>query len=113
MAGVPPTHQLKPREFLGLNGLQGNTMTAPQSKPRPLVAGNWKMNGLKNGLAEALAVRDALAGPLGALAADAMIAPPASLLMVMAEACRGGKLQFAGQDCHASRKRRPYRRRRR
>lgn len=60
------------------------------------------MNGLKSGLAEALSVRDALAGPLASLAADAMIAPPASLLMVMAEACRGGKLQFAGQDCHTA-----------
>lgn len=77
-------------------------MTATPAKPRPLVAGNWKMNGLKSGLIEALAVKDALAGPLAKLAADAMIAPPASLLMVMSEACRGGKLSFAGQDCHAN-----------
>ena len=68
---------------------------------RPLVAGNWKMNGLKAGLHEALAVHDALTGPLASLKADIMIAPPATLMMVLSEACRGGRLQFAGQDCHA------------
>ena len=77
-------------------------MTATGNTPRPLVAGNWKMNGLKAGLTEALAVQDALAGPLAKLQADAMLAPPASLLMVMAEACRGGALAFAGQDCHTA-----------
>ena len=60
------------------------------------------MNGLKAGLNEALAVRDAIAGPMGNIAADVMIAPPVSLLMMMAEVCRGGRLQFAGQDCHAN-----------
>jgi triosephosphate isomerase (TIM) len=60
------------------------------------------MNGLKAGFNEALAVRDAIAGPMGNIAADVMIAPPVSLLMMMAEVCRGGRLQFAGQDCHAN-----------
>ena len=76
-------------------------MTAGSAKIRPLVAGNWKMNGLKAGLAEALAVGDMLNGPLKGLDADAMLAPPATLLMVMAETCRGSKLAIAGQDCHA------------
>ena len=60
------------------------------------------MNGLKAGFNEALAVRDAIAGPMGKIAADVMIAPPVSLLMMMVEVCRGGRLQFAGQDCHAN-----------
>jgi triosephosphate isomerase (TIM) len=77
-------------------------MSAATSKIRPLVAGNWKMNGLKSGLSEALAVRDAISGPLVAAAVDVMIAPPATLLMVMAETCRGSKIAFAGQDCHAN-----------
>ncbi|MEQ1718183.1 MAG: triose-phosphate isomerase [Hyphomicrobium sp.] len=71
---------------------------------RPLVAGNWKMNGLKSGLAEAVAVHEALKGPLKSVAATVMIAPPATLLGAMAEtlgeAARGGLLQLAGQDCH-------------
>ena len=69
--------------------------------PKPLVAGNWKMNGLKSAIQEALAVRDAISGPLAALPAEVMLAPPATLLMAMAEACQGGALTFAGQDCHA------------
>ena len=77
-------------------------MSQQALKIRPLVAGNWKMNGLKGSLKEALAVRDGLTGPLSGLAVDVMIAPPASLLMVMSEACRGANLAFAGQDCHAN-----------
>jgi triosephosphate isomerase len=76
-------------------------MSQSAAKIRPLVAGNWKMNGLKSGLTEALAVRDAVSGPLAGLAVDIMVAPPATLLMVMAETCRGSKIGFAGQDCHA------------
>jgi triosephosphate isomerase (TIM) len=77
-------------------------MSADALKIRPLVAGNWKMNGLKASLAEAMAVGDALKGPLSGLRCDVMIAPPATLLMVMSEACRGGPVAFAGQDCHAN-----------
>lgn len=77
-------------------------MTSGTGKIRPLVAGNWKMNGMKAGLREAEAVREALSGPLSGLAVDAMIAPPASLLMAMADACSGGALTFAGQDCHSN-----------
>ncbi len=35
-------------------------MTGNTSEIRPLVAGNWKMNGLKASLAQAFAVRDGL-----------------------------------------------------
>lgn len=82
----------------GNREIKGIGMTTGVGKIRPLVAGNWKMNGLKAGLQEALAVRDGLA----ARAADVMIAPPATLLMAMADACRGSALTFAGQDCHAN-----------
>ena len=76
-------------------------MSAAQAKIQPLVAGNWKMNGLRPGITEVLAVRDALRGPLAGLSVDVMIAPPATLLSNMADACHGARLQFAGQDCHA------------
>ncbi len=69
--------------------------------PRPLVAGNWKMNGLKDALREALAVNDAL-GPAGAGGPDVMICPPATLVMVMAEVLRSGALAVGGQDCHVA-----------
>ncbi len=67
---------------------------------RPLVAGNWKMNGHKASLAEVLAVRDALSGPLASLPADVMIAPPATLIAGFAEALGGHSVLLAGQDCH-------------
>lgn len=67
---------------------------------RPLVAGNWKMNGLKAALDEAIAVRDGIvASPV---AADVMICPPATLLMVLAEVTKDGPLQLGGQDCHVA-----------
>ncbi len=73
----------------------------PDAKPaiRPLVAGNWKMNGLQEALAQALAVKEAIAASKPAT--DVMICPPATLLMVLAELSKGG-LALGGQDCHAA-----------
>lgn len=66
---------------------------------RPLVAGNWKMNGLKAALDEAqtLYERVAAAEPL---AIDIMVCPPATLLMAMAGALADTELLLGGQDCH-------------
>lgn len=72
---------------------------ALQPAIRPLVAGNWKMNGLQAALAEALAVREAITGKPPA--ADVMICPPATLLLVLSELTKGG-LSLGGQDCHAA-----------
>lgn len=58
------------------------------------------MNGLKAGLNEVLAVGEALNGPLKSVPADVMIAPPSTLLLVMAETSRSAPIAFAGQDCH-------------
>ncbi len=68
---------------------------------RPLIAGNWKMNGLGAALAEAEAVREALAD--GALrGTDVMICPPATLLARMADAAPGSRLLLGAQDCHTA-----------
>ncbi len=79
-------------------------MTAEKSgaaRPvRPLVAGNWKMNGLAAQLAEAQAVRDALVKSSSAV--DVMICPPATLLAPMASAVNGSKVLLGGQDCHVA-----------
>ena len=64
---------------------------------RPLVAGNWKMNGLAAGLGEARKVRDGL----GTAACDVMICPPATLVAALAGEARGSRLAVGGQDCHA------------
>lgn len=67
---------------------------------RPLVAGNWKMNGLAASLTEATK----LAGLLGqgtAHACEVLIAPPATLVHRLAKAVAGSKIAIGGQDCHA------------
>jgi triosephosphate isomerase len=66
---------------------------------RPLVAGNWKMNGLRSMLGEAGRVAEALGRP--ALSnVDAMICPPATLLAALASETKGTRLAIGGQDCH-------------
>jgi triosephosphate isomerase len=71
------------------------------SQVRPLVAGNWKMNGLSAAVSEATAVQGGL-GKLGAKAPHVMICPPAPLLARMAEATRGSAIAVGAQDCHPS-----------
>lgn len=66
---------------------------------RPLVAGNWKMNGVRAALSEIAAIRDAVArGDLGR--ADAAICPPFTLVSPAADLCAGARLLIGGQDCH-------------
>lgn len=57
------------------------------------------MNGLKAALNEALAVSEAISTG-SSQPADVMICPPATLLMVLAEVTRDGRLQLGAQDCH-------------
>jgi len=67
---------------------------------RPLVAGNWKMNGLTASLAEIKAMREAVdAGKAGA--AELAVCPPATLLAAAAAVLKGGKASLGAQDCHA------------
>jgi triosephosphate isomerase (TIM) len=65
---------------------------------RPLVAGNWKMNGLKASAAELEAV---MAGARGLPNADIMICPPATLVAHFAALTKGSRVAIGGQDCHA------------
>ncbi len=65
---------------------------------RPLVAGNWKMNGLKAALAELEAVI-AGAGPYAAKC-DLLLCPPATLIAMFAWKANGTKLSIGAQDCH-------------
>ena len=66
--------------------------------PRPLVAGNWKMNGLKLSAAELGRIMQD-GGELWR-SADLMICPPATLLVTFAVVALGSKLQIGAQDCH-------------
>ena len=64
--------------------------------PTPLIAGNWKMNGLSASLDEAKAVADGAAGS----AARVAICPPSVLIHQMAQALAGSKVLVGGQDVH-------------
>jgi len=67
--------------------------------PRPLIAGNWKMNGLAASLDEARAVAAAVdERPMGARVA---ICPPATLVHRMADLLGGSGVDVGGQDCRA------------
>jgi triosephosphate isomerase (TIM) len=68
---------------------------------RPLIAGNWKMNGLK---ADALALAKGVAeGMKQARWTDRelLVCPPATVVMAVAEAVKGTGLLVGGQNCHA------------
>jgi triosephosphate isomerase len=69
------------------------------SSSRPLVAGNWKMNGLKASAAELVKTMHGAAGLWPKV--DLMICPPATLILTFALAALGSKVQIGGQDCHA------------
>ncbi|RDJ24208.1 triose-phosphate isomerase [Bosea caraganae] len=67
---------------------------------RPLVAGNWKMNGLKADLAVATEVAKGYAPELKGKV-DLAICPPASLLFMASAALIGSRIATGGQDCSA------------
>jgi len=66
---------------------------------RPVVIGNWKMNGLKASVAELKAMMDAAGDVQGC---DVMICPPATLVAAFADTAKNSALAIGGQDCHAS-----------
>jgi triosephosphate isomerase len=67
---------------------------------RPLIAGNWKMNGLNASLKEL----DAIAKGAGDIAtkADLLICPPATLLFGAAGGVSGSGVRIGAQDCHTA-----------
>ena len=68
---------------------------------RPLIAGNWKMNGLKaDALALATGVADG-AKQAGWTDREVLVCPPATLVMAVAQAVKGSGVLVGGEDCHA------------
>lgn len=66
----------------------------------PLIAGNWKMNGLKSaGLREARNLAKSM-GKVGKAGCEVLLCPPATLLAPMREALKGSRIAIGGQDCH-------------
>lgn len=66
---------------------------------RPLVAGNWKMNGLKQSSGELLKiVENAVKFPRRV---EIVVCPPATLIANFVSLTRGSRIHIGGQDCHA------------
>jgi len=69
--------------------------------PRPLIAGNWKMNGLQAARGDARAVAKACRESPD-LVAETLICPPATLVADLARDLEDGPVAVGGQDCHAA-----------
>jgi triosephosphate isomerase (TIM) len=70
---------------------------------KQLVAGNWKMNGLRAdgvALASELARRTRMAAGGEALCCELLVCPPATLLAPVHAALTGSGIGLGGQDCH-------------
>lgn len=67
---------------------------------RPLVAGNWKMNGMGDQLDELRVIVNRPNSAIGEKI-DALICVPATLVWRAAHSVEGEKLSIGGQDCHA------------
>src|ERR1700741_3360230 len=100
--GHVPTHPLNQRMLAHVVGqalaemLGDNHMAASR---QPLVAGNWKMNGLASSVAE---LDKMIAGaPAISRKADLMVCPPATLVAAFAARAGGSPVAIGGQDCHA------------
>lgn len=65
---------------------------------RKLAAGNWKMNGTTENLAEIRALADLHPAP----GCEILICPPATLIDRMADIAAAAGIAVGGQDCHAA-----------
>lgn len=65
---------------------------------RPLVAGNWKMNGTRDSLNELKAMAEGASTLSGKI--DTLICPPATLLYVATALVTDSPLKIGAQDCH-------------
>ncbi|MGU3537888.1 triose-phosphate isomerase [Methylobacterium sp. A54F] len=71
-----------------------------RSGRRPLVAGNWKMNGTRASLATVEAIRDGLSPKL-VDSIDVLICPPSTLISSCVATAHGSAIAIGGQNLHA------------
>lgn len=67
---------------------------------RPLVAGNWKMNGIGASLGELRAIGHGFMAGLDA-ETEALICPPVTLITRAVDVLNSTPVKVGGQDCHA------------
>ncbi|GIL00612.1 MAG: triosephosphate isomerase [Alphaproteobacteria bacterium] len=68
---------------------------------KPLIAGNWKMNGTRASLRELVAMAEAYDGAMRKRL-DMLVCVPATLLHAAASAALGSRLMIGAQDCHVA-----------
>jgi triosephosphate isomerase len=68
---------------------------------RPLIAGNWKMNGTKTAMVELEAMRDAMK-PGNRPNHDLLVCVPFTLLCMAGELASRSSFNIGAQDCHAN-----------
>mgnify|MGYP001273140673 CR=1 FL=1 len=68
---------------------------------RPLIAGNWKMNGVEASIGQLeIIIAGARMLAQNAAKVDIMVCPPATLITSFAKAASGTPVAIGGQDCH-------------
>jgi len=77
-------------------------MTAPAKKIKPLVAGNWKMNGKSAHLRELRLLNTGLSKHK--FGCDVAVCVPATLVHRLSTMKFGAKIMTGGQDCHGAQK---------
>jgi triosephosphate isomerase len=73
------------------------------ARGRKLIAGNWKMNGLRAdgvALAEGVAARATAGRPR----CDLLVCPPATIIAAVGKAVAGSPVALGGQNCHSAEK---------
>lgn len=68
---------------------------------KPLVAGNWKMNGTSASVKEIARLAKKLGKPKAGVRCHVMVCPPATLIRQAGAAARGSRIKIGAQDCHA------------
>ena len=68
---------------------------------KPLIAGNWKMNGLRSSLGEISSLLDKIGGA-APKDRDILICPPATILAQMSDRLETTGVFTGGEDCHAN-----------
>jgi len=67
-------------------------------EPRPIIIGNWKMNGTSESLGEIRLMAAMLDGV--AIGCEVVVCPPATLIRTVHEMLSGSRIKTGGQDCH-------------
>ena len=69
-------------------------------KVRPLIAGNWKMNGLKSDASREVKKLKTRMSKQQRPACDVLLCPPAPLLVPLHQVLKGSRIALGGQNCH-------------